>query len=107
MAESSVQGLMMATMATYQTRAARRTRTASTRAIITNLIAEMHALFTQIILDPTDEKPFHRVDDICQEIWQECIMHQMEPWQFCLDRYCSCKVALSEWEPERLPFRIR
>ena len=71
---------------------------------MTALINALHTAISDIIVDPTDSRAYERADDTCQEIWQWCTSMGYTPWKFCLDRYCSCKVMLSEWEPQTLPF---
>lgn len=81
-------------------------RTTSARRTIIEtrrLINSLHSLISDIIIDPRDENAYHRADDICQEIWQWCTSIDTTPWSLCLDRYCSCKLMLSEWEPQALP----
>lgn len=79
-----------------------RRRTAQ-RAVIERLMTSLHDEISSLIIDPRDSRAFERCDDLCQEIWQSSLEASITPWRLCLDRYCSCKLMLSEWEPEPLP----
>lgn len=63
----------------------------------------LHACFAAMILDPLDKQAYEDADTLCWQIWEYCLNNGTSPWAWCLDRYCSCKVALSEHEPDRLP----
>jgi hypothetical protein len=67
------------------------------------LMTALHASIADIIIDPRDTRQYERCDDLCQEIWQWATLMGHNPWGYCLDRYCSCKLMLSEWEPQTLP----
>lgn len=67
------------------------------------LIADLHQCIADIIIDPRDTRQYEKADDICQEVWQWASTMGINPWGYCLDRYCSCKMMLSEWEPDPLP----
>lgn len=71
---------------------------------MTALINALHRAISDIIIDPLDQRAYDTADDTCQAIWQWCTTMGYTPWKFCMDRYCSCKVMLSEWEPQTLPF---
>lgn len=67
------------------------------------LITDLHNSIERCISDPSDERPYNDADDLCQSIWQWSTTMGVTPWRYCLDRYCSCKIMLREWEPDRLP----
>jgi len=70
---------------------------------MSTLIAALHRSIEDIIIDPRDYREYERADNICAEIWQWSTTMGITPWSYCLDRYCSCKMMLSEWEPDVLP----
>ena len=70
---------------------------------MSRLINDLHRAISDVIIDPRDESAYTKCDETCQEIWQWCQMLGVTPWRYCLDRYCSCKLMLSEWEPDTLP----
>lgn len=70
---------------------------------MTRLMSDLHRAIADIIIDPRDERAYEQADDRCQEIWQWSTTMGVTPWRYCLDRYCSCKMMLSEWEPDMLP----
>lgn len=65
-------------------------------------MARIHAVLESIILDPTDDHLYAELDARCYLVWEWCITHGKTPWGWCPDRYCACKVALSEHEPDTL-----
>lgn len=66
-------------------------------------MSELHRLLGDIILDPSDNTLYERVDSIAYVVWEWCLNNAATPWGWCLDRYCSCKLVLAEHEPEPLP----
>lgn len=70
---------------------------------MSTLMAALHRSIEAIIIDPRDAGEYARADETCQEIWQWSTLMGITPWRYCLDRYCSCKLMLSEWEPDVLP----
>lgn len=66
-------------------------------------MSEIHRLLGDIILDPSNNAAYERIDFHAREIWMWCITNGETPWGWCLDRYCSCKLVLAEHEPEHLP----
>jgi hypothetical protein len=66
-------------------------------------MARIHAVLESIILDPTDNDLYADLDHYCYLVWEWCLLTGHLPWGWCADRYCSCKVALSEHEPDTLP----
>lgn len=62
----------------------------------------LHAALLGIIVDPSSNDLYEIVDDNCYMIWEWCLLHHTQPWGWCLDRYCACKIALAEHEPEGL-----
>ena len=90
-------------MTTYQANSARNTRAASTSPAMRLLMSEVHRLLGEIILDPSDNAKYERLDEIAYVIWEWCVTHGTQPWGWCLDRYCSCKLVLAEHEPDPLP----
>ena len=66
-------------------------------------MARIHAVLESIILDPTDPALYEDLDHYCYLVWEWCLITGRTPWGWCADRYCSCKVALSEHEPDTLP----
>ena len=70
---------------------------------MTLLMSELHRLLGEIILDPSDNSLYERVDSIAYVVWEWCLSNGAQPWGWCLDRYCSCKLVLAEHEPPTLP----
>lgn len=70
---------------------------------MSRLMEALHQSISDLIIDPRDAREYERADDLCQEIWRWCTTMGYTPWKFCMDRYCSCKLMLSEWEPDLLP----
>lgn len=86
----------------HKAAAAQRSKIAKS-AEMARLITDLHSAISRCIEDPRDERPYHDADDLCQAIWQWSTTMQVTPWRYCLDRYCSCKIMLREWEPDPLP----
>lgn len=86
----------------HRKNSAQRART-QTSAEMARLIADLHRAILDCITDPRLEEPYSRADDLCQAIWQWSTTFNVTPWRYCLDRYCSCKIMLREWEPDALP----
>lgn len=63
----------------------------------------LHHALLSIIVDPSNNDLYEIVDDNCYLIWEWCLTRGQQPWGWCLDRYCACKIALAEHEPDELP----
>lgn len=71
--------------------------------LMRDAMTRLHLALGSIIIDPTDNGLYETVDETCYLIWEWCVLHGQQPWGWCLDRYCSCKIALAEHEPDPLP----
>lgn len=92
-----------ACMTTYHARSAKKKSTAPASAAMRYLNSELHRLLGDVIMDPSDNDSYSRIDSIAYVIWEYCTVNAVTPWGWCLDRYCSCKLVLSEHEPDVLP----
>lgn len=66
-------------------------------------MAVLHEALGAIIVNPLEDANYETVDLMCYRIWEWCTTNGRTPWGWCWDRYCACKVALSEHEPDTLP----
>lgn len=94
---------MIATMRPTSRNSAKNPSARTHSAEMSRLLTTLHQAISDIIIDPLDTSSYAKADDTCQAIWQWCTSFGITPWSYCLDRYCSCKVMLSEWEPDQLP----
>lgn len=82
---------------------ARRTKPRIPRGVMQLRMATLHACLGSIIIDPMNDDLYAGVDEACYQIWEWCLERGQQPWGWCWDRYCSCKLALAEHEPDPLP----
>lgn len=66
-------------------------------------LASLHAaLDRQVLRDHQPERTAEELEHYARMAWAHALDAAVSPHS-CMDRYCPCHLALSEYEPEPLP----